>query len=202
MNELLIPLLLRAMCGPPSLPPGRCLRNGKGMRWFGLFILLVALLIALAAGLQARPLRPSEITAVESMVLGFSLAGLFFLVGPYAVDFSYDDAGITRRSLWVLTRRIAWSDIELVEWRRWARTLALVPRGGERAVSISPMLGGLAPFAALALQQIPVYVLVAPSEGRAALSLMAAGKHAELFVSGKRPTQLTDEIRATEGGCE
>jgi hypothetical protein len=140
MNELLIPLVLRAMCGPPSLPDGRCLRNGKGMRWFGIFTFFVAILIALAAGLQARPLRPSEVTAVRSMVLGFGLTGLFFVVGPYVVEFSYDDAGITRRSFWVFTRRIAWSEIERVEWRRIVKTLNLLPRGGRRALSISPML--------------------------------------------------------------
>jgi len=194
MNESLIPLVLRAMCGPSSLPCGRCLRYGKGMAGFGAFVLSIALAIALAAGFQARPLRPSEVSAVESMVVAFGLVGALFLVEAFAIDHAYDDAGITYRSLWSRKRRVAWTEVERIEWRPIVKWLDLVPRGGGTALHISPMLGGLAPFAELALRQVPAYVLAAKPEAVAALHAMAAGRHAELLASRKRPAELMEEL--------
>jgi hypothetical protein len=166
------------------------------MTGFGIFTLSIALGIALAAGLQARPLRPDEVTAVKSMVLGFGLCGLSFVVESFAVDHEYDDAGITYRTLWSGRRRVAWSEIERVQWRPVLKWLDFVPRGGGRALHFSPLFGGLAPFAQLALHQIPAFVVAAQPEAKAALDVMAAGKHSELMASGKKPTAILSELVA------
>lgn len=199
MNELLIPLVLRAMCGPSTVPRGRFIRYGKGVVVFGVFLLLVATLTACAAGLQARPLRPGEVKAVAGMVAGFGLAGALFLVESFAVNHAYDDAGITYHSLWSRTRRVAWAEVGRVEWRPIAKWLDFAPRGGGSALHFSPMLGGLAPFAALALRQVPAYVLAAEPEAAAALQLMVAGKHPDLLAGGKKPTQLVNELGLGRG---
>jgi hypothetical protein len=52
------------------------------------------------------------------------------------------------------------------------------------------MLGGLAPFAKLALQQVPLHAWADQAEAYIALRLLASGHHALLTVDGRKPSQL------------
>jgi hypothetical protein len=110
------------------------------------------------------------------------------------VQHGFDDVGLTFRSPFSRHRHLAWSDVASVRWRKMMKWLDLRTSGGT-TVHISPLLGGLQPFAEKALARIPPAVLVGCSDGRAVLQVMAAGAAGELVTSPLPPERLMTTVR-------
>src|SRR5215831_13129846 len=151
---LVVPAALAALAKTGGLTrarPGE-LRYSRALRWIGV-LLAVLPPLALAAVilfLQKRPLRPDERLP---LVVLFVFAPV--LMAPVVLEFvrvrhGYDDVGFTFRSPWSKHRHVAWSDVASVRWRRMMKWLDLRTSGGT-TLHISPLLGGLQPFAELAL---------------------------------------------------
>jgi hypothetical protein len=199
---LLVPAALGALARAGGLArarPGE-LRYSRALRWIGVLLAVLPPLAMAAAILfaQKRPLRPDERLPV---VLLFVFAPV--LMAPVVLELvrvrhSYDEVGFDFRSPWSRHRHVAWSDVASLRWRKVMKSLDLRSSGGT-TLHISPLLGGLEPFAELALARIPPAVLAGCPDCRAVLRVMAAGAAGDLLTSPLTPEQLLTTVRPRGG---
>jgi hypothetical protein len=193
MEKVLVRWCLRALHGPAALRDRR-LQYSIVAKAFPALLLLGVTSVALAVLLKETPVSTVGIKWLAGAGMAFATLGVLMAVEFFGVRHAYDDAGITFRSPWSPNRRIAWAEISRVEWRPVLKWLDLVPSDTGRRLHLHPMLGGLAPFARLALQQIPSSAWADRLEARAALQLMAAGEHAALGLDGRKPSAVAREL--------
>lgn len=188
MEKLLAGWILGGLCGPPQVT-GRRLHYSKIARGFAALSLLILAGVAVLT-LRGRPLAASEVRWLVGTAAVFVALGASMVVEFFGVKHEYDDAGITYRSPWSTTRRIAWAEVAKIEWRPMLKWLDIVPLDDSKRLHLHPMLGGLAPFAKLALQQVPSHAWADQPEAYIALRLMASGHHAMLTIDARKPSQL------------
>ena len=189
MEKLIVNWCLRALIGPAQLSCPH-LRYSKTARGFALFSLAVVAAITLAVVLQRSPLRAGEGKELAVGALIFAALAAILVIEFFGVGHEYDGTGITYRSPWSSARRVAWAEVARIEWRPILKWLDVVPVDDSKRLHLHPMIGGLAPFAKLALQQIPSRAWADQPEAYIALRLMASGHHAKLTVDARKPSQL------------
>ncbi len=192
MEKLLVRLVLRALCGPAHVADSS-LYYSKVARGFAVFFLVLLAGITLLVVLQTKPVSASQVKGLIATAVAFGALGAVLAIELFGVKHGYDGAGITYRSPWSGPRRIAWAEVASIEWRHTLKWLDFVPADASRRLHFHPMLGGLAPFAKLALQQVPSRAWAEQPEAYTALRLMAAGHHAALTVDARKPSQLADD---------
>lgn len=193
MEKVLVLWCLRALVGPARLADGRHLRYSNAARGFAILSLLFVPMVALAVTFlgDPPPMKDLKILLIVGAVL--VAINITMAIEVFLVEHQYDDAGVDYRSPWSSKRRIGWANIAKIEWRPVLKWLDLVPADGSKRLHFSPMVGGLAPFAQLALQQIPPYAWAGQSEARVVLELLAAGQGAQLLVDSRTPSDVAAE---------
>ncbi len=189
MEKFAVPWALRAMSGPPHLTKPE-LRYSNVAKGFAVVALGGAATVTLLGGVR----HPAGMAMLALTAVVLALASEFF-----GVRHDYDDTGITYRSPWSRRRRVSWSEIEKVEWRPVAKWLDLETRDGRR-LHFSPMLGGLAGFAQLAVRQLTPLALVRGTEAQTVLHLMAAGHGAILTIDGRSPGEIALQVGSVAEG--
>jgi len=192
--SVVVPVVLRAISGTGGARGLSRLQYSKTARFFALFTFAPVVAVALAVTFQARPLHEGEGQAVLGLLLGFAAVGILLVLEFFRVVHDYGAAGVTYRSPWSPQRRIEWTSVAAISWRSSSKWLDLVPAGAGRRLHFSPMLGGLAPFAQIALERIPAQVLAAEPEAHAALRVMAAGCGRKLLMDARQPSQLATDL--------
>lgn len=176
-----VPLVLGWLMKSRAVTPNT-LAYSTTVKVFGLVVMLAPpLLVVAALVLQPAPLKPEDVGPLVGIIVMFAALG-----GPLALEFfrvqhQFDAEGITFRSPWSTERRLAWRDVTALKWRPQLKWLDLHGAPGLAPLHLSPMLGGLQPFAELVLQRLPPEVLAASPEGRRALELMAKGQAGALL---------------------
>lgn len=189
-----VPLMLRAIMGRAGAGGAAKLRYSTGARTFSTLALAALLAAMVAASLKQGALASISYPAAVSMVLLVMLV-MAMSVEFFRVSHDFGAAGVNYRTPWSRDRHLEWRNVASIEWRPTLKWLDIVPKDGGPPLHISPLLGGLAPFAQTALQFLSREVLDGEGEGRAALNVMAAGRGTSLVLSSRRPTQLVAELR-------
>lgn len=173
-----VPLVLRLLVRRSPLAPGE-LRYSRGFRWFSALMATVPTVgFGLLAALAPRSKAPGETVAMVSVLLAFPALALPLVLEGFRVVHRFDEQGLAYRSPWSARRRLEWSRVTRVRWRKMMKWLDFEV-GGE-VFHFSPMIGGLEAFADVALRQVPAEV-IEPS-ARAALEQMRAGQSVALLL--------------------
>jgi hypothetical protein len=196
---ILVPLAIRALTGQPGAQGRARLRYSRAARAMGVVMLLPYVAAIVAVVLQERALRADELRVVATMLVVLPGLGLLLVVELFRVNHDYGARGWNYRSPWSAHRRVDWVEVAAVEWRPALKWLDFVLRDGERRLHVSPMLSGLRPFAQLALERLPKAVLVEPSEGCAALRVMASGHASKLLLDSALPSRIAARLNLRSG---
>jgi hypothetical protein len=202
LTALVVPLVLAWLSRAGALAsakPGE-LRYGRVPRWFSLLMgLLPPLGVLFILMMQRRPLRPDERIAVLLLLLFFPGVCAPLVLEFYRVRHTFDQEGLMFRSPWSKHRRVTWSDVASLKWRRFAKWLDIRTHDGV-IIHITPWLAGLRPFADVALARIPAVVLTTCPEGRAVLEIMSAGAGSALMTSPLTPDRIIATLPPRGGG--
>jgi hypothetical protein len=193
-----VPLLLRAIMGRAGAGGAARLRYSTSARAFSTLALAALLAAMVAAGLQPGTLAGIGYPAALSMFVFVALV-MAMSVEFFRVSHDFGAAGVNYRTPWSRGRYLEWRNVASIEWRPTLKWLDIVPKDGGPTLHISPLLGGLAPFAQTALQSLHREVLDEDGEGRAALNVMAAGRGTALALSSRRPSELVTDLRLASG---
>jgi hypothetical protein len=173
MIFIAVPIALRALTGRTGALGQARLRYSLAARVFAIVPLVVFLAGASALALGHHALAVGQGRGLLVVLLFFGGTGLTLVLEFYRVDHDYGAFGWTYRSPWSRQRRLEWSEVTSIGWRPTIKWLDFLDKDGRR-FHVSPMLGGLGPFAQIALERLTPGVLVGSSEARAVLRLMAA----------------------------
>jgi hypothetical protein len=193
-----VPLMLRAITGRAGAGGVARLRYSTVARAFGALTLAALLAATVGALLQPGALESISYSGAISTFLFFTLTAAIS-VEFFSVNHDFGAAGVNYRSPWSRRRQLEWRNVAAIRWRPTLKWLDIVPKDGGPPLHISPLLSGLAPFAQTALQSLPREVLDEKGEGRAALTVMAAGRGTALLLGSGRPSDLVAELGLASG---
>ncbi len=196
-----VPVALRALAGRAGALGQARLRYSLAARLFALVPLVAVLTGASALMLGRQSLSEGQLTGLLMVLLFFVGAGLALVLEFYRVNHDYGASGWTYRSPWSRRRRLDWGEVVSIEWRPTLKWLDFLSKDGRR-FHVSPLLGGLSPFALIALERLPPRVLVESSAARAVLQLMASGHASKLLFDARGPGDLAAELHRVAGQRE